>query len=256
MKKSGILLLVVVSLFSLSIGPFVADTHATTPPSIPLDDTVWMVGGNFTAAIKFPNYVELSVKLPKLDTFWNNFGFGEVFAFNGDRTFQGLLLSLMSMLGSDTEIPMPTWSQNGANFYINIDQFSLALQDTLKTALGDLGTVELTATKPPSFSGKVDSRGTSISGKMAINYNVSIELGDMGFPPIDGTLSLTMSFKGLPYYTSSAASARATFDSASSTVWTKANSEGASRVFSIIKSAISEIKALAPSRGFNLIKSH
>src|SRR5512139_1703110 len=109
MKKSGILLLVVVSLFSLSIGPFVADTQATTP-SFPLDDTVWMVGGNFTAAIKFPNYVELSVKLPKLDTFWSNFGFGEVFAFNGDdKTFQGLLLSLMSMLGSDTEIPMPTW---------------------------------------------------------------------------------------------------------------------------------------------------
>ena len=256
MKKSGILSLVVVSLFILSIGPFAADTRATTPP-IPLDDTVWAVGGNFTAAIKFPNYVELSFKLPKLDTFWSNFGFGEVFAFNGDdKTFQGLLLSLVAMLGTDTEIPMPTWTQNGANFVINIDQFSLALQDALRTALGDIGSVELTATKPPSFSGKLDSKGTSISGKMAINYAISIELGDMGFPPINGTLSLTMSFKGIRYDLSSAASARAAFDYASSPVWTKVNSEGASRVFSIMKSAISEIKALAPSKGFSLIKSH
>lgn len=237
-----------------NVRPYLRIIPSEVRPPNALDETVWKISGNFTAAIKFPNYVELSVKLPKLETLWNNFGIGEAFSFNGDGTFEDLMLSFLPMLASNLEVPMPTWEQNGSNFTIDVTGFSLALADALQNALGNIATIDGTPSKTPTFSGKVDSKGASISGKLAINYDISIELGELGLTPIDGTLSLTMTFKGTRLMPG-AASARAAFESASSSVWSKVKSEGALKVFSVIKNAISEIKALVPKE-INLLKSH
>jgi len=119
-----------------------------------------------------PNLVELSVKLPKLETYSSTFGAGEMFYFHGDGTFEDLLLSLLPMLGNKALRFRSTWSQNGLNFLIDVNDFSNAVADALQSMLGDLATVSPQPTSEPSFSGKVDSRGASISGKLAINYSV------------------------------------------------------------------------------------
>ena len=221
------------------------------PPSSSLSDTGWNISGNFTASIKFPNLVELSVKLPKLETYSSTFGAGEMFYFHGDGTFEDLLLSLLPMLGTNTgiEIPPPTWSQNGLNFLIDVTDFSNAVADALQSMLGDLATVSPQPTSEPSFSGKVDSRGASISGKLAINYSVSVVLGSG--TPVDGTLSLKMGFKGTPLQ--AAASARTAFEAASSSLGEKAGSEGASRMYSAVKTMLLEVKN---SGSPALLKSH
>jgi hypothetical protein len=225
------------------------------PPTSSLSDTGWKISGNFTASIKFPNLVELSVKLPKLETYWNSFGAGEMFYFQGDGTFEDLLLSLLPMLAGNTgiDIPPPTWSQNGLNFIVDVTDFSNAVADALQSVLGNLATVNPESTKDPSFTGKVDSKGASISGKLAIYYNLSIALGSGS--PVDGTLSLTMSFKGIPLQ-SGVTAARAAFESTSWSLASKANSEGALRFSSAIKNMLSEIKALVPPKEINLLKSH
>jgi hypothetical protein len=225
------------------------------PPTSSLSDTGWKISGNFTAAIKFPNYVELSVKLPKLETYWNTLGTGETFYFHGDGTFEDLILSLLPLLAGNmgVDLPLPTWQQNGLSFAIDVTEFSAALADALQSILGDIATIDREPTKPPSYTGKVDSKGASISGKLAINYNLSVVLGSVS--PMDGTLSLTMSFKGTPLQ-SGAMSARAAFESASWSLGSKAKSEGALRFSSAIKNMLSEIRALVPSKGDKLLKSH
>ena len=221
------------------------------PPTSSLSDSGWKISGNFTASIKFPNLVELSVKLPKLETYSSTFGAGEMFYFHGDGTFEDLLLSLLPMLGTNKgiEIPPPTWSQNGLNFLIDVTDFSNAVADALQSMLGDLATVSPQPTSEPSFSGKVDSRGASISGKLAINYSVSVVLGSG--TPVDGTLSLKMGFKGTPLQ--AAASARTAFEAASSSLGEKARSEGASRMYSAVKTMLLEVKN---SGSPALLKSH
>ena len=231
-----------------NVRPYLRIIPSENRPPNALDETVWKISGSFTAAIKFPNYVELSVKLPKLETFWNTLGMGEAFSFNGDGTFEDLMLSFLPMLAGDVKVPMPTWEQNGSNFTIDVTGFSLALADALQNALGNIATIGGAPSKTPTFSGKVDSKGASISGKLAISYDISIELGEQGLTPMDGTLSLTMTFKGTRL-TSGTASARAAFESASSTLWSKVKSEGALKFFSVIKNTISEIKALVPPKG-------
>lgn len=232
--------------------------NSTPPPPAPsssLSDTGWQISGNFTASIKFTNLVELTVKLPKLETFQSTFGAGEVFYFHDDGTFEDLLLSLLPMLASNTgiDIPPPTWSQNGLNFVIDVTDFSDAVAEAIQSMLGDLGTVTPQPAKDPSFSGKVDSKGASISGKMAVNYNISTVLGSG--TPVAGTLSLAMTFKGTPL-PSALASARATFESASSSLAAKTQSEGAVRLYSAVKNMIMEIKGSGTSKGIQLLKSH
>ena len=240
-----------------SVRPYLRIIPSSTPPppSSSLSDTGWKISGNFTAAIKFPNYVELSAKLPKLETYWNTLGAGEAFYFHGDGTFEDLLLSLLPLLAGNTgiDIPPPTWSQNGLNFVIDVTEFSNALADAIQSTLGDMATVDPQPTKDPAFSGKVDSKGASISGKLTVNYNLSIVLG--GLAPVDGTLSLTMSFKGTPLQ-SGTMSSRAVFESASWSLASKTKTEGALRFSSAIKNMLSEIKALVPPKEINLLKSH
>jgi hypothetical protein len=239
-----------------TLRPYLRIIPSSTPgPTSSLSETGWKISGNFTAAIKLPNYVELSVKLPKLETYWNTFGAGEAFYFHGDETFEDLILSLLPLLAGNmgVDVPLPTWQQNGLNFNIDVTDFSLALADALQSILGDIATIDREPTKAPSFSGKVDSKGTSISGKLTVNYNLSIALGSGS--PVDGTLSLTMSFKGTPLQ-SAATSARAAFESASWSLGSKTKSEGALKFSSAIKNMLSEIKALVPPKEINLLKSH
>jgi len=226
------------------------------PPTSSLSDTGWKISGNFTAAIKFPNYVELSVKLPKLETFWNTLGIGEAFYYHGDGTFEDLILSLLPMVAGNTgvDVPLPTWKQDGLNFTVDITEFSAALADALQNLLGDVATIDREPTKPPSFSGKVDSRGASISGKLTVNYSLSIALGELG-SPMDGTLSLTMSFKGTPLQPG-ATSAQAAFESTSWSLASKAQSDGALRLSSAIQNLLSEIKALVSPNGIHRPESH
>lgn len=185
--------MIIISIFIVSMIGLSNPASATTP-SFLLDETTWQVGGNFTTSIKFPNLVELTLKMPKLETFWSTFSIGEVFYFAGDGTFEDLILAFLPLLAGDAEVPLPTWTQTGSNFTVDITELSIALAEGLQGMLGDLATVNGTPSKPPTFSGKVGSNGSSISGKVAISYDLSIQLGDGS--PINGTLSVTMSFKG------------------------------------------------------------
>jgi hypothetical protein len=189
LKKMMVTLLFIVLMIGFSY-PALA-----TAPSFPLGNTGWMIGGNIKATINFPNLVSLSLALPNLGYLWTQFGIGEAFQFNGDGTFEDLILLLIPSLVPNTTVPLPTWTQNGSNFTVDLTDLSLALGTALQNSLGGLATVDSTPVTS-SFTGKVASNGTSISGKVNIAYKISIDIGTA--TPITGTLSVTMSYKGSP----------------------------------------------------------
>ncbi len=234
LKKMMVTFLFIISMIGFS------NPARAAAPSFPLDETTWKVGGNFTTSIKFPNFVELTVKMPKLETFWSTFGIGEVFYFAEDGTFQDLILALLPLLAGDTEVPLPTWTQTGSNFTVDITELSTVLAEGLQGMLGDLATVDGTPSKPPVFSGKVASNGSSISGKVAISYNLSIQLGDGS--PLNGTLSVTMSFKGTYVPPEEAAAMKSSLQS-------KTRNGKPIEMLRSIKLAISDIISLIPRKG-------
>jgi len=100
----------------------VADTQAASETILnSRDDTGLKISGSFAAAIKFPNLVELTSKLRKLETYWSTFGAGEAFYFHGDGTFEDLILSALLRVAGDAEIgvPLPSWTQSASNFVID-----------------------------------------------------------------------------------------------------------------------------------------
>ena len=256
MKKLEIILLGMVSLLNLVIGPFVADTRATSEPiGNSLADTGWKISGSFTVAIKFPNFVEFTSKVPKLETYWNTFGVGEAFYFRGDGIFEDLILSVLPSGAGDPGIgiALPTWTQSGSNFVIDVSEFSQVLAERLQSALGDMAVINRQALRTPSFYGKIDSTGASISGKLSVKYNLSSAL--RSGMPIDGTVSLTMNFKGTSLQ-SGTISAWDAFNAASFSLGSKARSEETTRLFSAIKNAVADIKAQDPQGWKNLLSCH
>ena len=215
--------MLIISLLSLSIFTFSNLTWATSVVS--LDDTVWLIDGNFKTTINFPNYMSLTVTLPKLANF-QQFGVSEIFFFDGNGDFEDTLLLLGGEQG--LTVPLPTWNQKGLNFTVDITEIA----DAIAESLGDYVSGE--PSKPPVFSGKIASNGLSISGKFTLNYKISI--GAETESPINGTLSITFTFKGKPEPDSGSLSL------------SKAKNGMASRL-PVIKNIISDIKSLIPRKG-------
>jgi len=230
--------MIVVSIFVASIVGLSYPASAAAP-AFSLNETVWQIDGNVKTAINFPNIVSLSLTLPKLGNLWTTVGIGEVFYFVGDKTFQDLILLFLPLLAQGVEVPPPTWTQDGSNFTVNITELSLALATALQSSLGDLATVDGDPTKS-SFAGKVASNGKSINGKVDIAYNLSIAMGS-GKPPITGTFSIKMSFKGAPTPEQALLSVRSALS--------KAQSDKGSEVASAMRQILSDIKLLIPPKG-------
>jgi hypothetical protein len=221
LRKMLIISIFIVSMIGLS-NPALATT-----PSYPLDGTYWQIDGKVTIKLNFPNLVSITLALPKLATL-ATLGSPEVFVFNGDGTFTGSLLDLGSSM--ELDIPPLTWDQTGNNFTVDIADFAAALLDSLNAS-----GLTVTQTKPPVFSGKVASNGSSISAKLTIGYNISVDLGTGGPPMSAGTLSVTGSFKGTPAEATLLSLSKATI--------------GQPSKWSIIKNILLDIKAQIPRKG-------
>ena len=230
--------MVIVSVCVASIIGFSYPASAASP-SILLDETVWKIDGNIKTTIHFPNLASLSLTLPKLGSLSGTSNMGEVFHFAGDRTLEDLIVSFLPLLAGNAEVPLPTWTQNGSNFTVDLTELSLALAAGLQSTFSDLATVDGIPIKS-SFIGKVAADGKSISGKVDIACRLSIDTGK-GKPPTTGTFSIAMIYKGTP--------ATQTQVQAIQSALSKAQSSKGSELLSAMKQILSDMKSLIPHKG-------
>jgi hypothetical protein len=176
--------ILIASVLVMSIFAFTVPASATTT-SIPyLDDQVYCISGKMTAKIDVKNYITLSVTIPNLSTY------KEVFIFFGDGTWMDqLLYTAATSDGSYTSgIDYPTWSQSGANFTVDLS----SLADSIESSLGSYVNLSGGATKNPVITGKVSKN--TISGKMALGWNMSVPVE--GYGTISGSITISMTYKG------------------------------------------------------------
>jgi hypothetical protein len=181
--------IIIISMMLLSILAFSNSASAVFDVSEP---DYYSISGNLALKADFKNWVTATVTLPKVQNF------DEFFVFYGDGEFQGYLIYTLFGLLGDSSLPYPTWDEDSrGNFVVDLSDLASGFEDSLS----QLG-VDVTATKDPSITGKVDSRG-NISGKMNLGWYVSIDASEAGLGTISGTITATSAFKGTPVYLSS-----------------------------------------------------
>ena len=161
----------------------VASTNLTwaTPSSSCSDMTgSYVVDGSVKLPVNFPNYASATITLPKLA----NLGdlVGEVFYFYGDGTFGDQLLC--SAMGFDSCNFAPWEQYNNCTFAIDLSGIASYLLDMLSQYGVDAEVAGST-----TVTGKIASNGTN-SGKFNLKINID--------SPVEGNLSLSVSFKGYP----------------------------------------------------------
>jgi hypothetical protein len=137
----------------------------------------YRIDGNLKISANFPDYVSANITLPKLMSL--GIVAGEYFYFNVGGVFTDKLLD--SYLGTD----LGQWEQNGCSFTIDLSDLADSLLDLLadNNLTGEIvGSTTLT--------GKISTRDGTNSGKFSLKINVS--------SPVQGTLSISLSFKGIP----------------------------------------------------------
>lgn len=172
MLISSILFLAVVTSTNL--------TWATTGPSCSDMTGSYVIDGNLKLSVNFPNYVSATITLPKLA----NLGdiVGEAFYFYSDGTFGDQLLC--SALGYDSCYFAPWEQYNNCTFAIDLSGVASYLLDMLS----QYG-VEAEVVGSTIVTGKIAGNRTH-SGKFTLKINI--------YSPMEGNLSLSMSFKGYP----------------------------------------------------------
>jgi len=137
----------------------------------------YRIDGSLKVSVNFPDYVSATITLPKLMSL--GIATGEYFYFDKDGIFSDKLLE--SYLGTD----LGHWEQNGCNFTINLSD----LAESLLELLAD-NKVTGKIAGSPTLTGKISTRDGTNSGKFSLKIDVS--------SPIQGSLSISLSFKGIP----------------------------------------------------------
>jgi hypothetical protein len=173
--------LIVLSIFFFSAAIVSHPAEAASTSCRDLTGT-YRIDGSLKVSVNFPDYVSATITLPKL---WSlGFVAGEYFYFEkddvtNDRVFTDKLLE--SYLGTE----LGTWEQNGCNFTIDLSPLANSLLDMLADNGFDAAIAGST-----TLTGKISTRDGTNSGKFSLKIDVS--------SPVQGTLSISLSFKGIP----------------------------------------------------------
>jgi hypothetical protein len=175
--------ILIASVLVMSILAFTVPASATTSTPY-LDDKVYCMSGKMTVKIDIRDYVTLSVTIPNLTKY------EEIFIFFGDGTWMDQLIYTAAVDGTYTSgIDYPTWSQSGANFTVDLSD----LADSIESSLGSYVNLSGGATKNPVITGKI--KGSTISGKMNLGWNMSTSVEGLG--NVSGSITISMTYKGI-----------------------------------------------------------
>lgn len=168
------LILISIFFFSAAIASHPAEAAFTSCRDL---TGTYRIDGSLKVSVNFPDYVSATITLPKLMTL--GIVAGEYFYFYDDHTFSDKLLE--SYLGTELGL----WEQNGCNFTIDLSNLAESLLELL--ADNDV-TGEIVGST--TLTGKISTRDGTNSGKFSLKINVS--------SPVQGSLSISLSFKGIP----------------------------------------------------------
>ncbi|NWF97499.1 MAG: hypothetical protein HXY52_00985 [Nitrospirae bacterium] len=182
MKKVVLILVVALTIFSLTI-----PANATSYYGNSISGKIYDIYGKLTVSINLKDYVSLTVTLPKVEKYQ------EFFGFHDSGYFYDLLL--MTAFSSDygSYIEPPTWQQNGSTFVVDLSNLVSDINYTLSQYVD----INSSPTKSPYITGKVSSNASSISGKLALGWAVSAYVEELG-GTVNGTILITMTYKGYP----------------------------------------------------------
>ena len=168
--------LIVLSIFFFSavIASHPVEAASTSCPDL---NGTYRIDGSLKVSVNFPDYVSATITLPKLMTL--GIVAGEHFYFYDDHTFSDKLLE--SYLGTE----LGFWEQNGCNFTIDLSN----LADSLIDMLADYN-LKGEVVGSTVLTGKISTRDGTNSGRFSLKIDVS--------SPVKGSLSISLSFKGIP----------------------------------------------------------
>ena len=170
-------------LFVLSIFFFSAAfaSHPAEAASMSCPDLAgkYRIEGNLKISVNFPDYISATITLPKLSSLSNN-ATGEYFYFYGDGVFTDTLMDEYLDAG------LGRWVQNGCSFTIDF----LPLAQSFVAMLEDDYDMKGVVVGSTILTGKISTRDGTNSGRFTLKFDVS--------SPIQGTLSISLSFKGIP----------------------------------------------------------
>ncbi len=195
MKKIILISIIVLTIFAVTV-----PANATSSYGNSISGKIYDIYGKLTVSINIKDYISLSVTLPKVEKY------REFFGFHSSGYFVDLLLNTAFSSDYGSYIEPPTWQQNGNNFIVDLT----SLVSDIDYMLNQYVEVNGSPTKSPYITGKVGSNANSISGKLALGWNVSTNVEELG--TVSGTITITMTYKGYPstYYDWQAAKDKST----------------------------------------------
>ena len=139
----------------------------------------YRIDGSLKVSVNFPDFISATITLPKLTRLSNN-ATGEYFYFYDDGIFTDTLLDEYLDAG------LGRWVQNGCSFTIDF----LSLAQSLVAMLEDDYDMKGVVVGSTILTGKISTRDGTNSGKFSLKIDVS--------SPIQGTISISLNFKGIP----------------------------------------------------------
>jgi hypothetical protein len=229
MVVSSILLLAVVALS----GPAWAASASCYVYTADEDFVGYYIDGSLKLSITFTDYVSATITLPKLANVMDlagEYGYGEYFYFFSDG---GVGDNLLYLVDPDLFYYIGDWRQSGCNIYMDFSY----LADYLVAALGEMG-VDAGLGGPVTTTAKISSKDQTNSGKTTIKIYI--------YSPLEGNLSVTLSFKGYP------------LEFSLDRKTTKSLMKGKSSVSPELKSFLSSVFSKLPKKGADpgLLPSH
>ncbi len=185
MKKTmvgSILFLAVVALSN----PVWATTSSCYVYTADEDMVGYYIDGNLKLSITFTDYISATITLPKLANVMDlagEYGYGEYFYYFSDG---GLGDNLLYLMDPELFYYIGYWEQSGCNIYIDFSDLAYYVLDALAGM-----SVEAELGSSPATTAKISSRDGSNSGKITLKFYI--------YSPLEGNLSVTLSYKGYPF---------------------------------------------------------
>jgi hypothetical protein len=190
MRKKRMKKMMISSILFLAIAVLSSPAWATSSscPDVYLydDGYAYSITGSMKLSVTFKDYVSASVTLPNLGNLMElagGYGYGENFYFFSDN---GIGDDLLYSLDKEAYYYIGEWTQSGCNLYMDFSILAGLLTDML-AAYG----VEGEVTGSTKTTAKISSKDGTNSGKVSI--------GIAFYSPLEGNLSVSLTFKGYPF---------------------------------------------------------
>jgi hypothetical protein len=172
------ILLLSLTLMLTSAPAWAVATVTATSTCKSVSGQTFSVAGSVKITVNFPDYATATITLPKLENVVG--AAGETFVFGADGKLSD------EILDSFLDITyFGTWKQDGCNIAVD---FTYGAEKVV-SALAELG-IDAEIVPPTTTTAKISTKDGTNSGKLTIKINI--------LAPYEGTLSIQVTFKGIP----------------------------------------------------------